>query len=212
MIFFQDKKIMAKYIGPKTKISRRFGECIYGEDKYFERRKYPSGQHGNNRRRGKRSEYFIQLIEKQKARYTYGILERQFESLFFEASRKKGITGELLLQACESRLDNIVFRLKFAPSRSSARQIVSHRHIIVNNKIVNIPSFRLKPGDKIEIKEKSKKHPVILNSIYNKKTGPLVEWLVLDEKNMFGMFRMIPKRIQIPENIKEQLIVEFYSK
>ncbi|WP_185861006.1 30S ribosomal protein S4 [Blattabacterium cuenoti] len=202
---------MAKYIGPKTKISRRFGECIYGEDKYFERRKYPSGQHGSSRRRGKRSEYFIQLIEKQKARYTYGILERQFESLFFEAARKKGITGELLLQACESRLDNIVFRLKFAPSRSSARQIVSHRHIIVNNKVVNIPSFRLKPGDKIEIKEKSKKHPVILNSI-NKKIGPLVEWLILDENNMFGIFRMMPKRIQIPENIKEQLIVELYSK
>ncbi|WP_185871445.1 30S ribosomal protein S4 [Blattabacterium cuenoti] len=202
---------MAKYIGPKTKISRRFGESIYGEDKYFERRKYPSGQHGSNRRRGKRSEYFIQLIEKQKTRYTYGILERQFESLFFESAKKKGITGELLLQACESRLDNIVFRLKFAPSRSSARQIVSHKHIVVNNKVVNIPSFRLKPGDKIGIKEKSKKHPVILDSIHNK-TGPLVEWLILDEKNMFGIFRTIPKRGQIPENIKEQLIVELYSK
>ncbi|WP_185857754.1 30S ribosomal protein S4 [Blattabacterium cuenoti] len=202
---------MAKYIGPKTKISRRFGECIYGEDKYFHRRKYPSGQHGSNRRRGKRSEYFIQLIEKQKARYTYGILERQFESLFFEAARKKGITGELLLQACESRLDNIVFRLKFAPSRSSARQIVSHRHIIVNNQVVNIPSFRLKPGDQIGIKERSKKHPLILDSM-QKKTGPLVEWLILDEQNMFGVFRTMPKRMQIPENIKEQLIVEFYSK
>ncbi|WP_185872016.1 30S ribosomal protein S4 [Blattabacterium cuenoti] len=202
---------MAKYIGPKTKISRRFGECIYGEDKYFERKKYPSGQHGNNRRRGKRSEYLIQLIEKQKAKYTYGILERQFERLFFEASRKKGITGELLLQACESRLDNIVFRLKFAPSRSSARQIVSHRHIIVNDNIVNIPSFRLKPGDKIGIKDKSKKHPVILYSM-QKKERPLVEWLILDEKNMFGIFRIMPKRTQIPENIKEQFIVELYSK
>ncbi|WP_185853133.1 30S ribosomal protein S4 [Blattabacterium cuenoti] len=202
---------MAKYIGPKTKISRRFGECIYGEDKYFERRKYPSGQHGNSRRRVKRSEYFIQLIEKQKAKYTYGILEHQFERLFFEAARKKGITGELLLQGCESRLDNIVFRLKFAPSRSSARQIVSHRHIVVNDHIVNIPSFRLKPGDKIQVKEKSKKHPVILDSI-QKKSGPLVEWLILDEKNMFGIFRVIPKRTQIPENIKEQLIVELYSK
>ncbi|WP_185861939.1 30S ribosomal protein S4 [Blattabacterium cuenoti] len=203
---------MARYIGPKTKISRRFGECIYGEDKYFERRKYPSGQHGNNRRRGKRSEYFIQLIEKQKAKYTYGILERQFERLFVEASRKKGITGELLLQACESRLDNIVFRLKFAPSRSSARQIVSHRHIVVNDYIVNIPSFRLKPGDKIGIKEKSKKHPLILDSMQKKKGLPLVEWLILDEKNMFGIFKIIPKRTQIPENIKEQLIVELYSK
>ncbi|WP_185881709.1 30S ribosomal protein S4 [Blattabacterium cuenoti] len=202
---------MAKYIGPKTKISRKFGECIYGEDKYFERRKYPSGQHGNNRRRGKRSEYFIQLIEKQKAKYTYGILERQFKRLFLEAARKKGITGELLLQACESRLDNIIFRLKFAPSRSSARQIVSHRHITVNDRIVNIPSFRLRPGDKIGIREKSKKHPVILESI-NNKTGPLVEWLILDEKNMFGVFRIVPKRKQIPENIKEQLIVELYSK
>ncbi|WP_185859688.1 30S ribosomal protein S4 [Blattabacterium cuenoti] len=202
---------MAKYIGPKTKISRKFGECIYGEDKYFERRKYPSGQHGNNRRRGKRSEYFIQLIEKQKAKYTYGILERQFERLFLEAARKKGITGELLLQACESRLDNIVFRLKFAPSRSSARQIVSHRHITVNNRIVNIPSFRLRPGDKIGIRDKSRKHPVILESI-NNKVGSLVEWLILDEKNMFGVFRIVPKRKQIPENIKEQLIVELYSK
>ncbi|WP_185854618.1 30S ribosomal protein S4 [Blattabacterium cuenoti] len=202
---------MAKYIGPKTKISRKFGECIYGEDKYFERRKYPSGQHGNNRRRGKRSEYFIQLIEKQKAKYTYGILERQFEKLFLEAARKKGVTGELLLQACESRLDNIVFRLKFSPSRSSARQIVSHRHITVNDRIVNVPSFRLRPGDKIGIREKSKKHPVILESISNK-VGSLVEWLILDEKNMFGVFRIMPKRKQIPENIKEQLIVELYSK
>ncbi|WP_185851383.1 30S ribosomal protein S4 [Blattabacterium cuenoti] len=203
---------MARYIGPKTKISRKFGECIYGEDKYFERRKYPSGEHGNNRRRGKRSEYFIQLLEKQKAKYTYGILERQFEKLFLEASRKKGVTGELLLQACESRLDNVFFRLKFAPSRSSARQIISHRHVMVNGKIVNIPSFRLKPGDKIEISEKSKKHPVILESIKKKVEGTLVEWLVLDEKNLFGIFRMIPKRSQIPENIKEQLIVELYSK
>ncbi|WP_185877123.1 30S ribosomal protein S4 [Blattabacterium cuenoti] len=202
---------MAKYIGPKTRISRRFGECIYGEDKYFERRRYPSGQHGNSRRRMKRSEYFLQLIEKQKAKYIYGILERQFENLFLESSKKKGITGELLLQACESRLDNIVFRLKFAPSRSSARQIVSHRHIMVNNRMVNIPSFRLKPGDKIGVRKKSKNHPVILESI-KKKSGPLVEWLILDEDNMLGIFRVMPKRTQIPENIKEQFIVELYSK
>lgn len=208
---FNFKYFMAKYIGPKTKISRRFGQSIYGIDKYFERKKYPSNKHGKNRRRGKRSEYLIQLIEKQKAKYTYGILERQFEKLFLEAAKKKGITGELLLQACESRLDNIVFRLKFAPSRSSARQIVSHRHILVNDKIVNIPSFRLKPGDKIGIREKSKKHPVIIDSI-NKKAGFLVEWLILDEKNMLGIFRIMPKRTEIPENIKEQLIVELYSK
>ncbi|AWU43696.1 30S ribosomal protein S4 [Blattabacterium sp. (Cryptocercus kyebangensis)] len=202
---------MGRYIGPKTKISRKFGECIYGEDKYFERRKYPSGEHGNSRRRGKKSEYFVQLIEKQKAKYTYGILERQFKRLFIESAKKKGITGELLLQSCESRLDNIVFRLKFAPSRSSARQMISHKHILVNDSIVNIPSFRLKPGDKISIREKSRKHPVILESI-NKKIGVIVEWLILDDKNMFGIFRIMPKRMQIPENIKEQLIVEFYSK
>ncbi|WP_185874118.1 30S ribosomal protein S4 [Blattabacterium cuenoti] len=203
---------MAKYIGPKTKISRKFGESLYGTDKYFERKKYPSGQHGNNRRRGKRSEYFIQLAEKQKAKYLYGILERSFKRLFLESAKKKGITGELLLQACESRLDNIVFRLKFAPSRSSARQIVSHKHIMVNNQVVNIPSFRLKPGDIIGIKEKSKKHPVILESIKNNKIGKLVEWLILNEEKMLGTFIMIPKRSQIPENIKEQLIVELYSK
>ncbi|WP_185864754.1 30S ribosomal protein S4 [Blattabacterium cuenoti] len=203
---------MAKYIGPKTKISRRFGESLYGEDKYFDRKKYPTSKYINIRRRGgKRSEYLVQLVEKQKAKYTYGILERQFKRLFLESARKKGITGELLLQACESRLDNIVFRLKFAPSRSSARQIVSHRHVLVNDKIVNIPSFRLKPGDKIKIREKSRKHPLIIDSI-NKKIGVLVEWLILDEKNMFGIFRIMPKRAQIPENIKEQLIVELYSK
>ncbi|WP_185850795.1 30S ribosomal protein S4 [Blattabacterium cuenoti] len=202
---------MARYVGPKTKISRKFGECIYGEDKYFDRRRYPSGQHGNSRRRVKRSEYFIQLSEKQKAKYTYGILENQFKKLFFEVSRKKGITGELLLQECESRLDNIVFRLNFAPSRSSARQIVSHRHIMVNDHIVNIPSFKLKVGDRISVKNKSKKHPVILNTI-NDKTRSVMDWLVSNEKEMFGIFRIMPKRKEIPENIKEQLIVEFYSK
>ncbi|WP_185877182.1 30S ribosomal protein S4 [Blattabacterium cuenoti] len=200
---------MARYTGPKTRISRRFGECIYGEDKYFNRRKYSAGHHGNSRRRSKRSEYLIQLMEKQKAKYTYGILERQFENLFFESTRKKGITGELLLQACERRLDNIVFRLNFSPSRPSARQIVSHQHIMVNNKVVNIPSFRLKPGDKIMVK--SKNHPVILDSI-NKKNKISVDWLILDEKNMIGIFRSIPNRKQIPENINEQLIVELYSK
>ncbi|WP_185873571.1 30S ribosomal protein S4 [Blattabacterium cuenoti] len=200
---------MARYIGPKTKISRRFGESLFGEDKYFNRRKHLPVHYVSTRRRGKKSEYFFQLLEKQKTKYIYGILECQFEKLFFEASRKRGITGELLLQFCESRLDNIVFRLNLAPSRSSARQLISHKHIIVNDCIVNIPSFRLKPKDKIIVK--NKKHPVIIGSIENKKLN-LVDWLMLDEKNMFGEYISIPNRDQIPENIKEQLIVELYSK
>ncbi|WP_185865282.1 30S ribosomal protein S4 [Blattabacterium cuenoti] len=203
---------MARYIGPKTKISRRLGESIFGEDKYFNRRKYITSEHSSPfRRKGKRSEYLIQLLEKQKAKYTYGILERQFERLYLEASKKKGITGELLLQFCESRLDNVVFRLRFSPSRCSARQIVSHKHITVNEKVVNIPSFRLKKGDKIGIKKGSKKHPVIVDSI-NQNKNILVEWLSFDEKNMIGTLVFLPSRNQIPENIKEQLIVELYSK
>ncbi|WP_185868329.1 30S ribosomal protein S4 [Blattabacterium cuenoti] len=203
---------MARYIGPKTKISRKFGQCIYGEDKYFGRKKYPPISHIIvNRRRGKKSEYFTQLMEKQKTKHIYGILEHQFKQLFLNASKKKGVTGELLLQSCERRLDNIVFRLNFALSRPAARQIVSHKHVIVNGVIVNIPSFRLNPGDKIQIKNKSKNHPAINNSMKNQK-GTLVDWLLLDEKNMYGMLMSIPKRSQIPENIKEQLIVELYSK
>ncbi|WP_185877707.1 30S ribosomal protein S4 [Blattabacterium cuenoti] len=201
---------MARYIGPKTKISRRFGESLFGEDKYFNRRKHLPINYVTNRRRGKKSEYFFQLLEKQKAKYIYGILERHFEKLFIEASRKKGVTGELLLQFCESRLDNIVFRLNFTPSRFSSRQLISHKHIIVNNCVVNIPSFRLKPGDKILLK--NKKHPVVIESLSNKKGNNIVDWLMLDEKNMCGEFKSIPSRNQIPENIKEQLIVELYSK
>ncbi len=203
----------AKYIGPKTKISRRFRECIFKEDKYFERKKYYyNHRYVNYRRRSKKSEYLVQLVEKQKARYIYGILEKQFKKMFFESSKKKGITGELLLQLCESRLDNVVFRLKFSLTRASARQIVNHRHIIVNNNIVNIPSFRLHPGDVVKVKENSKKHPVILNSLYKRKDNVSMEWLKLDETSMSGFFLHIPKRQQIPEKINEQLIVELYSK
>jgi small subunit ribosomal protein S4 len=155
---------MARYTGPKTKIARKFGEAIFGDDKSFEKRNYPPGQHGNNRRRGKKSEYAVQLMEKQKAKYSYGILERQFRNLFEKANRSKGVTGEVLLQLCESRLDNTVFRLGLSPSRSGARQLVSHRHITVNENIVNIPSYQLKPGDVIGVREKSKSLQIIISS------------------------------------------------
>lgn len=203
---------MAKYIGPKGKIERRFGEPIFGT-KILKRRKYPPGQHGNNRRKSKkRSEYAIQLFEKQKAKYIYGILERQFLNLFKQASKKKGITGELLIQMCESRLDNIVYRLNIARSRSEARQIVSHRNITVNNKIINIPSYLLKPGDIIGINNK-KNHTVIKQQLINKKNKKLlIDWLTWNDEQMIGTFQAIPNRSQIPENIKENLIVEFYSK
>ena len=158
---------MARYTGPKTKIARKFGEAIFGEDKSFEKRNYPPGQHGNNRRRGKKSEYAIQLMEKQKAKYSYGILEQQFKNLFEKANRSKGVTGEVLLQLCESRLDNTVFRLGLSPSRSGARQLVSHRHITVNDKIVNIPSYQLKPGDIIGVREKSKSLQRITTALDN---------------------------------------------
>ena len=154
---------MARYTGPKTKIARKFGEPIFGEDKSFEKRNYPPGQHGNNKRRGKKSEYAIQLMEKQKAKYTYGILERQFRNLFKKATASKGITGEVLLQLCESRLDNVVFRMGISNSRRGARQLVSHRHITVNEEIVNIPSYILKPGDSVAIREKSKSVESITN-------------------------------------------------
>ena len=201
---------MARYIGPKSKIARKFGEPVFGSDKSFEKRNYPPGQHGNNKRRGKKSEYAIQLMEKQKAKYTYGILEKQFRIIFNRASRSKGVTGEVLLQLCESRLDNIVYRLGISPSRSGARQLVSHGHIIVNNKIVNIPSCNIKPGDKIAVREKSKSISSIQESL--QKNSSVYEWLTWDESNLNGTFVSIPERIQIPENIKEQLIVELYSK
>jgi len=201
---------MARYTGPKTKIARKFGEAIFGEDKSFEKRNYPPGQHGNNRRRGKKSEYAIQLMEKQKAKYSYGILERQFRNLFEKANRSKGVTGEVLLQLCESRLDNTVFRLGLSPSRSGARQLVSHRHITVNENIVNIPSYQLKPGDVIGVREKSKSLQIIINSLDN--NSSIYEWLTWNRDTLQGNFVTIPQRLQIPENIKEQLIVELYSK
>jgi len=201
---------MARYTGPKTKIARKFGEAIFGDDKSFEKRNYPPGQHGNNRRRGKKSEYAVQLMEKQKAKYTYGILERQFRGLFKKASRSKGITGEILLQLCESRLDNVAFRLGISPSRSGARQLVSHRHITVNGEIVNIPSYSLKPGDVVGVREKSKSLVAIENSLAN--NSAVYEWLNWNNDTMQGTFVTVPERIQIPENINEQFIVELYSK
>jgi small subunit ribosomal protein S4 len=201
---------MARYTGPKTKIARKFGEAIFGDDKAFEKRNYPPGQHGNNRRRGKKSEYAIQLAEKQKAKYTYGILERQFSNLFKKASSSKGITGEILLQLCESRLDNVVYRLGIAPSRSAARQFVSHRHITVNGNIVNIPSYSLKAGDVVAVREKSKSLVAIEDSLAGR--SDVYEWLSWNSETKQGNFVSVPERIQIPENIKEQLIVELYSK
>jgi small subunit ribosomal protein S4 len=201
---------MARYTGPKTKIARKFGEAIFGEDKSFEKKNYPPGQHGNNRRRGKKSEYAIQLMEKQKAKYTYGILERQFRNLFKKANSSKGVTGEVLLQLCESRLDNIVYRLGIAPTRSGARQLVSHRHITVNDEICNIPSRIIKAGQIIGVREKSKSVAAIENSLSN--SSSVYEWVSWNSDRMQGTFVSLPERDQIPENIKEQLIVELYSK
>ena len=200
---------MARYIGPKTKIARKFSDPIFGSDKYFEKRKYPPGQHGPNGRRGKKSDYANQLAEKQKAKYTYGILEKQFSNLFKKASRTKMITGEALLQFCELRLDNIVYRLGLANSRNGARQLVSHKHITVNNKIVNIPSYLIKIGDVVSIRQKSKSLETIQISLSN---NNVIEWLDWDSKSMIGKLINVPNREQIPENIKEQLIVELYSK
>ena len=200
---------MARYIGPKTKIARKFSDPIFGSDKYFEKRKYPPGQHGPNGRRGKKSDYANQLAEKQKAKYTYGILEKQFSNLFKKASRSKMITGEALLQFCELRLDNIVYRLGLANSRNGARQLVSHKHITVNNKIVNIPSYLIKIGDIVSVRQKSKSLESIKTSLSN---NNVIEWLDWDSKSMIGKLINVPNREQIPENIKEQLIVELYSK
>ncbi|NCP46306.1 MAG: 30S ribosomal protein S4 [Flavobacteriales bacterium CG18_big_fil_WC_8_21_14_2_50_32_9] len=202
---------MARYRGPKSKISRKFREPIFGPDKVLEKKNYPPGQHGPNKRRGKQSEYAIQLAEKQKAKYTYGILEKQFANIFEKSSRKTGITGELLLQFCERRLDNIVFRLGVAPTRSGARQLVSHRHITVNGKIVNIPSYTLNVGDVIGVREKSKSLEAISSSLATRSVNKH-EWLNWDGALMSGTIINLPERQQIPENIKEQLIVELYSK
>ena len=201
---------MARYTGPKTKIARKFGEPIFGDDKSFEKRNYPPGQHGNNKRRSKKSEYAIQLMEKQKAKYTYGILERQFRNLFKKATASKGITGEVLLQLCESRLDNVVFRMGLSNSRRGARQLVSHRHITVNGEIVNIPSYNLKAGDIVAVREKSKSLDSIGNSLKN--SPKVYEWITWNDDTMQGTYVFIPERIQIPENINEQYIVELYSK
>jgi small subunit ribosomal protein S4 len=201
---------MARYTGPKSRIARRFGEPIFGPDKVLDRRNYAPGQHGVNRRK-KNSEYGTQLAEKQKAKYTYGVLERQFRLLFAQASRQKGITGEILIQLLESRLDNIVYRLGIAPTRAAARQLVSHRHITVDGKVVNIPSFQVKPGMKVAVREKAKSLEVIAASLEGFNHGKY-NWLEWDEAQKAGKYLNIPPREEIPENIKEQLIVELYSK
>jgi len=201
---------MARYTGPKTKIARKFGEAIFGDDKSFEKRNYPPGQHGANKRRGKKSEYAIQLQEKQKAKYTYGILEKQFRNIFKKASASSGVTGEILLQLCESRLDNVVYRLGIARSRSAARQLVSHRHITVNGELVNIPSYSLNAGDVVAVREKSKSLLAIEDSLSSR--SDVYEWLTWNSETKQGNFVSVPERIQIPENINEQFIVELYSK
>ncbi|NRR91686.1 30S ribosomal protein S4 [Winogradskyella undariae] len=201
---------MARYTGPKTKIARKFGQAIFGDDKAFEKRNYPPGQHGNTRRRGKKSEYSVQLMEKQKAKYTYGILEKQFRNMFKRATSAKGITGEVLLQLCESRLDNVVYRMGISPSRSGARQLVSHRHITVNGEKVNIPSYQLKAGDVVAVREKSKSLEAIQSSLSN--SSQVFEWITWNTNTMNGTYVAVPARIQIPEQINEQLIVELYSK
>ena len=201
---------MARYTGPKTKIARKFGEAIYGEDKSFEKRNYPPGQHGANKRRGKKSEYAIQLMEKQKAKYTYGVLEKQFRNMFKRATAAPGLTGETLLQLCESRLDNVVYRMGVSPSRSGARQLVSHRHITVNGGIVNVPSYQLKAGDVVAVREKSKSLDAIDRSLAN--SSQVFEWITWNTETKQGTYVSVPARIQIPENINEQLIVELYSK
>lgn len=201
---------MARYTGPKTKIARKFGEPIFGEDKVLAKKNYAPGQHGANRRK-KISEYGNQLREKQKAKYTYGVLERQFRNLFDKAERTKGITGEILLQLLEARLDNVVFRLGIAPTRAAARQLVNHRHITVNGKVLNIPSYSVKPGDVVAVREKSKSLEVIADALagFNHSKYPWLEW---DENVKGGKLLHLPQREDIPENIKEQSIVELYSK
>ena len=201
---------MARYIGPKSRIARRFVEAIFGTVKVLEKRNYAPGQHGVNRRK-KSSEYGTQLAEKQKAKYTYGVLERQFRLLFAQASRKKGITGEILIQLLESRLDNIVYRLGIAPTRAAARQLVSHRHIVVDGKVVNIPSYEVKPGQVVGVREKAKSLEVIAASLGGFNHGKY-SWLEWNEADKAGKYLNIPAREEIPENIKEQLIVELYSK
>jgi small subunit ribosomal protein S4 len=202
---------MARYRGPKSKIARKFGEPIFGPDKVFEHKNYPPGMHGLSAKRRKKSEYGEQLKEKQKAKYTYGILEKQFRGLFKKASASKGVTGEVLLQLLESRLDNVIFRMGVAKSRAAARQFVSHKHITVNGKVVNIPSYSVKPGDIVGVREKSKSLEEITTSLHSRRSTNY-EWLEWDGDLMSGKFLNRPEREEIPENIKEQLIVELYSK
>ena len=201
---------MARYTGPTTKIARKFGDAIFGTDKYFDKRNYPPGQHGQSKKRKSASEYAVQLKEKQKAKYTYGLLERQFRNLFEKASRKKGVTGENLIRLLEARLDNTVFGMGIAPSRPAARQLVSHKHITVNGEVVNIPSFQLKPGDIVSIKESSKGKTSVTSMITPR--NQKFNWLDFNETEMQGTFITYPERESVPENIKEQLIVELYSK
>ena len=201
---------MGKYIGPKSKIARKFGEAIYGADKVLEKRNYPPGQHGLARKRKKVSEYGTQLSEKQKAKYTYGLLEKQFSRTYEQAARMGGITGENLLKLLECRLDNVVYRLGIAPTRAAARQLVSHRHITVNGAVVNIPSYQLRSGDVVGVREKSKSLEVIQESLSGGRSR--YSWLEWEGSQMSGKFLQKPDRADIPENIKEQLIVELYSK
>jgi small subunit ribosomal protein S4 len=202
---------MARYTGPKSKIARRFREPIFGPDKALEKKNYPPGMHGTSKRRGKQSEYAVQLMEKQKVKYTYGVLERQFENLFHKASAREGITGETLLKLLEARLDNAVYRLGIAPTRSAARQLVSHKHITVNNEVVNIPSYSLRAGDVVAVREKSKSLEAITNTVAGRRINKF-SWLEWDPNNLSGKFLNYPNRDEIPENIKENLIVELYSK
>lgn len=202
---------MARYRGPKSKIARKFGDPIFGTDKYLEKKNYPPGQHGNSRRRKKVSEYGTQLKEKQKAKYTYGVLEKQFRNLFDRASSSKGVPGEVLLQLLESRLDNIVYRLGIAPTRAAARQLVTHKHVTVNGNVVNIPSALVKAGDIVGVREKSKSLEAVVESLASKRYLSS-SWLEWDDSQMVGKFMNVPERSDIPEDIKEQLIVELYSK
>ena len=201
---------MARYTGPKSRIARKFKEPIFGPDKALEKKNYPPGMHGLAKKRAKQSEYAVQLMEKQKAKYTYGILERQFAVIFDRAARKKGITGEVLLQLLESRLDNVVYRMGLAASRMGARQLVGHRHITVNGNLINIPSYTVKPGDEVAVRERSKSHEAIVSAVSGSST--VYSWIEFDKSVLKGKYINIPERAQIPENIKEQLIVELYSK
>ncbi len=202
---------MARYTGPKSRIARKLGEPIFGSDKSFEKKNYPPGVHGVNKKRKKTSEYAVQLKEKQKAKFTYGLLERQFSNLFEKASHNKGVTGEVLLQLLEARLDNVVFRMSVAPSRNGARQLVTHRHITVNGEVVGIPSYHVRPGDVIGVRERSKSMEIITTSL-NAPNHSKYSWLEWESSRMEGKFLNVPERADIPENIKEHLIVELYSK